>query len=111
MLELRFGSVPMGSYATVARELAGKPEEELANPANPASLDLVIACAGLHYDAGSLFLYALQARRRAAQIGAVTGIVRWSGVVTATRGLVHADAEKLPPEPVKEVSGDGGALR
>ena len=80
-------------HGVLACALAGRPEQQLANPADPEALDLVIACAGSSYETGSAFLYALQARRRAARIGSVTAVMRWTKVVTETRGLLEADAE------------------
>ena len=86
-------------HSALARDLADRPEQELANPAEPAAPDLVIACAGSSYETGSLFLHALQARRHAARLGSVTGVMRWTKIVTATRSILQADAEALGQSP------------
>ena len=80
-------------HVSIAKVLAAKPEEELADASEPEALDLAIACARTAYDVGSLYLHALQARRRAARTGSSTALMRWSVAVAQTREMVRADAD------------------
>ena len=86
----------VSEHALLAKELAARPEEELADPSEPEALDLAIACARSCYDIGSEFLHALQAQRRAAKLGSSTGVMRWTRAVSQTRAKVRADAEANP---------------
>ncbi len=80
-------------HAALAKELSQQPEQQLVNPADPVSLELMKRCAGESYQTGSLYLQALQDRDRAARIGSTAGIVRGTRLVNATRDNMRADAE------------------
>ena len=104
------------AHGALAKALAEIPEQQLANPDDPETQKLVLACAGATYRTGSLYLRALQGRREAARIGSAAGIMRWTRLVTATKERVQADAEWIPaaspavsgPLPTTHVAGNSG---
>ncbi len=59
----------MSVFGTIASELLEEPELRLAYPANPETLDLIVACILAKYNSGTLYLHALNARRVAARSG------------------------------------------
>jgi hypothetical protein len=63
-------------HKRLARELAAAPEDVIANPAEPLAFDLVVACAKNSYEEGTLYLFAMQARRRAAECGSSSALMR-----------------------------------
>ena len=77
---------------TIAHELLEEPELRLADPANPETLDLIIACILATYDLGTLYLHALNARRVAARSGGTVELMRWVKAVSHARTVVFADA-------------------
>jgi hypothetical protein len=79
-------------HVALAKELAARSEQQLADVCEPEFLDLTIACAKTSYDVGSLYLFALNSRRRAARTGSAVALMRWSRAVTQARQMVLTDA-------------------
>ena len=79
-------------HVALARGLRGETEAQLADPSDPHTLDLAIACTVAGYDAGNAYLRALQERARSARNGSTIGIMRASRNLAKARAAVEADA-------------------
>jgi hypothetical protein len=81
-----------GKRVALALGLREEAEVHLADPANPRTLDLAIACTLAGYDAGNAYLRALQERALAARCGSTVGVMRASRDLAKARAVVDADA-------------------
>jgi hypothetical protein len=84
--------LPDTGHVALAQSLRGKAEAQLADPSDPRTLDLAIACTVAGYDAGSVYLRALQERARSARHGSTVGVMRASRDLAKARAAVEADA-------------------
>ena len=78
-------------HTELARLLSDEAEADLADPSNPRTLDIALACTVAAYDAGNAYLRALQERAISARYGSTIGVMRASHYLAKARAVVEAD--------------------